>query len=234
MNQYWLLEDGVNRYLIRMALSSFAIICIALSTAAASRAAVVYLVTVDTASVAATAGNINFQLNPGGAAQFVSADISSFMFIGGGSLDGPPALIGNVTGVLPATVTLTTGPPASGLNDYFQLVTYGNKFSFVLSLYGPGVDAPDGVSTAGTTFGIALFNNALPFPNPILTTDPFGFAAIIDIAPGTGVITLTPFPTPGGPPAVTFDPIPEPATFLSMGSSLLAVMVLYRRRKRNS
>ncbi len=177
-------------------------------------AAVTYVVTVNTTAVNATPGFLDFQFNPGnGTSQSATATISNFAVVGG-ALNGAPSVNGNVIGVLPATVTIVN---STALNEAFQGFTYGTSFSFVLTLSGPAIDTPNGVATAGSTFGIGLYDNT---QNPILTDQGAltGFAGQVDINLN-GTNTPTAFPTAGaGPSVVTFQIPNRPTIAKSFGS----------------
>ena len=187
------------------------------------KAAILYSVTVDTSLLPnGSAGNINFQFNPGGGSQAASASLSNFAT--NGTLGGAPTLTGDVSGALPGTVTFGN---STGFNDYFQGFTFGSSYSFLLTLYGPAIDAPNGTATSGTTFGVALFDAG--GTNPLLTTDPFGFAALADINLN-GSISLTLFSPEGlAGSVVSFTEVPEPATGILAGVSILAACLVRRR-----
>jgi len=175
-------------------------------TAAPVDAAVNYFVTVNTSSVNGTAGFLDFQFNPGNATtQQATAVISNFV----GGTPGVPTTSGNVTGSLPATVTLCSSGGAgcttnSALNELFQGFTYGNSFSFLLTLSGPAISTPNGTATAGSTFGVGLYDIT---QNPILTNQgaTTGFAGTVDITLlGTTVPTAFPSDPANDPTVVTF------------------------------
>src|SRR5207302_1637757 len=115
----------------------------------------------DTSSVSGTNGFLDFQFNPGGIAQGATAQMTGFATTGG-SLIGFPSISGNVTGTLPGNVTFVN---SAALNEYFQDFKFGTNFSFVVTLSGPAVDAPD-ASTIGSTFSISLYDG---MQQPILT-----------------------------------------------------------------
>ena len=148
--------------------SAFAVLALAVP----AEAGVVYSVSVDTSLLTSgTTGNLNFQFNPGGGSQEASASLSNFTT--DGTLTGVPTLTGDVSGTLPGTVTFGN---STAFNDYFHGFTFGSSFSFLLTLYGPAIDAPNGTATSGTTFGVAMFDDL--GTTPLLTTDPFGFAGL--------------------------------------------------------
>lgn len=194
---------------------------------AALHATKLYSVTVDTSSVNGTQGFLDFQFNPGNnSSQSATVQILNFN-PGGGVLTGFPEVTGDVTGTLPGTLTFSNSTP---LNDYFQGFTYGSMFSFDLFLSGPAVDSPNGVASAGSSFGAGLFDSN---QNPILTNAPSGLVQEVDINLD-GTITATGFPTDtGGPSVVSFTvtAVPEPTTAPLM-AALLAGIALVRRRKR--
>lgn len=122
--------------------------------------------TVNTSSIIGTAGSVDFNFNPGPlVTQAASLQILSFS--SDGSLTGIPTLTGDVSGVLPATVTFDNG---TGFNDYFQGFTFGSTLSFSVSLYGSALSSPDGVSTSGSTFAFSMFSDPAG-TMPVLTRD---------------------------------------------------------------
>lgn len=193
--------------------------------------AAVFQVTVNTdfLGVTGTTGNINLQFSPGGDSQPATASVSGFSSVGG-TLNGAPSVLGGVTGSLPGTVDFTN---ASTPNDYFHSFTFGTSFQFTLTLDGPAVNAPNGTSTSGSTFGIALFDDA--GLNALLTVDPFGFAGILDIGLD-GSITPTLYDAALNTPSIvslsTSTAIPEPATIGTFAAALIALGVLSRRHSR--
>jgi len=147
---------------------------------------ITYTVTVNTSSVVGTAGSLDFNFNPGPlVTQAASLQILSFS--SSGTLGGGPTLTGDVSGALPATLTFDNG---TGFNDYFQGFTYGSTLSFKVSLYGPALSSPDGVSTSGSTFAFSMFSDAAG-TIPVLTTDTTdGFAFTVNVnLDGTTTVT---------------------------------------------
>jgi hypothetical protein len=193
--------------------------------AAPVEGAIVYQVTVNTLAVNGQSGHLNFQFNPGFDSQAASAAVSGFSITGGMS-SGAPTLTGDVTGTLPGTVTFNN---STAFNDYFHPFDFGTSMQFTLTIYGPAVDAPNGTSASGSTFGIGLWDAA--GTSPILTTDPNGFAATVDLLlNGTAAITL--YPESGTDPSVvSFSEVPEPATYAGVGTMLCALAYLRRRQK---
>ncbi len=210
--------------------SSVLAFCLLLALTSQATAAV-YQITVDTnfTGVNGSAGHINLQFNPGGNSQAATASVSGFSTVGG-SFNGAPSTAGNVTGTLPGTVDFTN---ASALNDYFHPFIFGDSFQFTLTLAGDAVNTPDGVSTSGTSFGIALYDGS--GVNALLTTDPSGFAAILDIGLN-GTITPTLFDAAQNTPSIvglsTSTAIPEPATTGTIAAALFALGVYSRRHNR--
>jgi hypothetical protein len=185
-----------------------------------AKAAVTYTVTVNTAAVSGSSGFLDFQLNPGNASsQPVTATISAFA---GGVLVGAPSNLGNISGALPSTVTMVNSTP---LNEVFQGIHFGTILFFVVTLSGPGIDTPNGLATAGTTFGIGLYDST---PNPILTNQGSltGFAGQIDIQLN-GTTTGSAFPTAtSGPSVVSFvSGLPPVPTLSAWGLTLLSMML---------
>lgn len=195
-----------------------------LASMTAAQAAVIYQVNVDTSSLNGSSGNINFQFNPGGSSQSAFVTITGFSSIGG-ALSGVPAVAGGVSGALPGAVTINN---STAFNDYFHAFTFGTSLQFILTLDGPAIQSPNGTSTSGSTFGLAFFDTA--GVTPLITTDPFGFAGIVEVALD-GTTSTTGFPaSAGNPSAVTFSEVPEPSTLISFSTALIAIGVVARRR----
>jgi len=70
----------------------------------------------------------------------------------------------------------------TAFNDYFDGFTLGSTMSCQVSLYGPALSSPDGVSTSGSsTFAFSMFSDAAG-TIPALTTDTTdGFAFTVDV-----------------------------------------------------
>ena len=152
-------------------------------SASVARAGILYQLTIDTSTIAGTAGSLDFNFNPGPlVTQAASLDISSFLsdgtLVSGSCALGGPCLMGDVIGTLPGTLAFDNG---TGFNDYFQDFTFGNTLMFDVRLYGPAVNSPDGISTSGSTFAFSMFSDAAG-TIPILTSDlTDGFAATIGL-----------------------------------------------------
>jgi len=211
------------------------LIPLALAWSSADRAAaspVSYIVTINTSTVSGQSGFLDLKFNPGNATtQPATVQILNYS---GGSLVGPPSVTGNVTGTLPPGLTMVN---STALNDYFEAITFGSSISFVVTLSGPAIDAPNGTATAGSTFGVGLYDSG---QSPILTNQALstGFAGTIDVNLN-GTTTTTAFPSsPAGAPSVvtfasatTVPTLSGPAeTFLSLALAGLALFILRRKR----
>ena len=127
----------------------------------------------------------------------------------------------NVSGTLPATLTFDN---LTGFNDYFEDFTFGSLLSFQVSLYGPALSTPDGVSTSGSAFAFSMFSDTAGTV-PTLTTDTTdGFATLINVNLD-GTSTLTNY-VPSSPANVT----PEPSSLLLLVTGLFGLGMLTRRR----
>jgi PEP-CTERM motif len=120
-------------------------------------------------------------------------------------------------------------------NDYFIPTIYGHALDYLsISFDGPAITSPDGTSTSGSTFAISFFDQNM---NPVLTNNPDGFAALIQLNPD-GTTTPETFPnTDGGPSALTviYPPpptstTPEPTTMLLVATGLSGIIGLARQR----
>jgi hypothetical protein len=179
-----------------------------------------YTVTVDSSPISGTAGSLDFSFNPGPLVS-QAASLQILNFNGNGTLAGGFSTIGDVSGSLPGTVTFDNG---TGFNDYFQAFTFGSTLSFQVSLFGPALTSPDGVSTSGSTFSFSMFSDAAG-TKPALTTDAVnGFAFIVNVNLD-GTTTATSFLT-------TANSVPEPGTAgLCAGMIVALAFVLLRRRR---
>ena len=169
----------------------------------------IFSVSVNTSSLSGQSGYLDFQFNPGdSSAQAATASVTLFQTVNG-ILAQPASLTGDAAGSLPGTLTLNNG---TVYNDAFQGFTFGNSFGFNLTLSGPAIDTPGG--TTGSAFAVSLY--AADGFTPLLTTDPNGSVATIDLNPnGTASIyTFAQSPTDNTPVATVTEltAVPEPST----------------------
>jgi hypothetical protein len=193
----------------------------------ASAAPITYDVTVDTSSILGTAGSFDFNFNPGPLVT-QPASLQILDFTSDGVLAGSPALTGEVAGALPATLTFDNG---TGFNDYFEGFTFGSTLSFQVSLYGPALSSPDGVSTSGSAFAFSIFSDAAG-TIPVLTTDTTdGFAFTV----GVSLDGTTPVTNPSAQTTVVpvTPVVPEPGTLPLMAVGIgLWLAFRFRRQTR--
>jgi hypothetical protein len=187
-----------------------------LSLAVPAPADILYSVAVDTSSISGIAGSLDFNFTSGPLiSQFALADFLNFT--SDGSLAGSPILTGDVSGgPLPSTVTFDNG---GALNDYFEGFTYGSTLAFVVRLYGPAINSPDGVSTSGSLFAFSMFSDAAG-TMPVLTsdtTDGFAITLGVNLDGSTKAMNFSSQTT------LTQETVPEPASFLLLASGLAAV-----------
>jgi hypothetical protein len=184
--------------------------------------AITYDVSVDTSSISGTSGSLDFNFNPGPLVT-QAASLQIHGFASDGTLLGSPALTGDTSGLLPGTLTFDNG---TGFNDYFEGCTFGSTLSFDVSLYGPSLSSPDGISASGSTFTFSMFSDA-GGTIPALTTnltDGFAFTVGVNL---DGTTTVTDFST-----VTTVAPevnaVPEPR-LLQLALVAAALIVLARR-----
>jgi PEP-CTERM motif len=188
------------------------------------RADTLLRVTVSTGSIAGSSGFLDFQFNPGADSQPGFVQLENFT--SDGSLNGGPQVSGAVSGTLPGVVRIDN---TTGFNDYFQPFDYGQTFSFLLDLGGPAITSPNGTSTSGSSFGLGLFDSN---QNPLLTIDPNGFAAVVQVnLDGTTTPQVFPSNANGGPPVTTVAAVPEPGTLASLGIGMILILTVLSGRR---
>jgi hypothetical protein len=189
---------------------------------------ITYNVAVNTSSISGTAGSLDFQFNPGPLVSQAAA-LQILGFGGDGTLAGGPSLIGDVSsGPLPTALTFDNG---TGFNDYFDGFRFGSTISFKVSLYGPALSSPDGVSTSGSTFAFSMFSDAAGTIPALTSNVADGFAFTEDVnLDGSTTVTNFSSQTSIGSAASS---VPEPATFVLLLPVIMAIG-LQRRRYRSS
>jgi hypothetical protein len=187
---------------VRLLIAAFLGFCVS-----AAAAPITYDGTVDSSFISGKAGSLDFEFNPGPLVTQAAA-LQILNFTSDGALAGSPTLTGDVAGALPAPLTFDNG---TGFNDYFEGFTYGSTLSFQVSLYGPALSSPDGMSTSGSTFAFSMFSDAAG-TMPVLTTDTTqGFAFTIDVNLD-GSTTVTNFSIQTTVVPATMPAVPEPST----------------------
>lgn len=145
----------------------------ALTAACAHADGVTYDVSVNTSSISGTSGALDFQFDPGPFGS-QAATLAITGFSSDGTL-GTAFSTGDVAGTLPGELDFDN---LMSFNDYFTDFTYGSTISFDVTLSGPAITSPDGVSQSGSSFFFSMYDDN---GNPLLTSDPFGTAVELDI-----------------------------------------------------
>jgi hypothetical protein len=207
----------------------FAGLVLGAAAAPAQAASITYAVHVDTTGLAGTQGYLDLQFLPGGFdALAATATVTGFNAFDT-TLTPPPVLTGDASGALPGDVTLGN---SGAFNDYFHGLTFGNQFSFFLTLTGDAL-SPVSPPLSGTAFSLLLFGS--DGFTPLLTADPDGRLASLQIGPA-GQVGVQTFARPqGGDPAATVtqvEAVPEPATMWLMGTGV-AALIARRVRSRS-
>ncbi len=183
----------------------------------------IYDVRVDTSSINAVAGALEVQFNPNAAGNVMQAVISNFS--SNGSL-GSSSYTGNPTGDVSGNSfgTGLTIKDDTGFNDFFQDFTYGNSFSFKLTVSGN--------PNPGAEFALTLWDTNGATGNQLLSSsDPSGAALALTFNPSGTSRTASSYVTyneefPGGATA----PGPASLTLVGIGAAI-AVGAACRRRK---
>lgn len=170
-------------------------------------------VTADTSSISGQSGYLDLALEPGpGGSNLVTAAL--YGFLTDGTLGGAATLSGDVTGQLPAGLTLDN---QTTFNDYFQPITFGMALNFVVVLNGPSPLGGD-----PSAFNVAFY--ATDQTTPLLTSNPDGVAGQITVNPDGNI-----FSTSYAGSALSLSGSPEPAGLALIGLAMIAAFVLCKR-----
>lgn len=195
------------------------VIALIMFAASSAFASLSYDVNVDTSGLTGTSGYLYLQYNTGmiNNSGTTTATVSNFTTDGTLGATAPGAFSNSgqyVTGTLPATVTFTSGNLAT--NDYNQAITFGSNLNFNLLL-------PNGATqNQGTTFVVSLFQDPLG-ATPLKTSD--GNLLLISLnTDGTASVTAE-------DPGTTATPTPIPAAAWLLGSGLMGLAGIRRRKE---
>jgi hypothetical protein len=196
--------------------------------AASAFAGSIYNVSIDTAPlIGHTAGpftlDLQFTDGSGSGDANNTVTLSNFLFGAGNPVGTPEAPLGGVSGDLGSMVTMTD---SSFFNEFDQVFTPGATLTFRLAL----TNNADSGSPDEFSLGI-LDNTGVEIP----TLDPGGALLVVDITPGSTVVSTfatdgTLSPAAGGSPisipAPTVTPVsgvPEPGTLMLFAAGLLVL-----------
>ena len=120
----------------------------------------------------------------------------------------------------------------TAFNDYFQNVAYGSVLQFDVSLSGPALSSPDGISTSGSTFAFSMFSDPAG-TSPALTSDAAdGFAFTVDVnLDGTTTVENYSSESVVRSQAAS---VPEPSGLCLAATGLVALFGALRLRRRRS
>lgn len=187
---------------------------------AATSAASVYHISVDTSSLFGSTGFIDLQFNPGTvAAPAALATLTGFS--GDATLNSGVVVDGSASGALPGALNFVNDMP---FNAVLQPVTFGNAFDFRINFSGAYETV---LSGPGTRFSLALLDTA---NNSLASVDPAGTILQFELMPG-GNISPANFAadTFGTASVVTLTAVPVPAA-LPLLMSALALLGFTGRR----
>jgi hypothetical protein len=193
--------------------------------AGGARAGIVeYDISVDTSSVEATSGYLDFQFNPGNtpydAASAILTDFSTDGILTGALSPD----YGAVTGALPGTVEIDN---TYALNEHTEGIIYGSYFDISVTLDIPTVS---GTAAGGNSFALSVWDTNF---NPVLTGDPL---VEIDLDATTGNPTVTNNSVNNDAVVTQVSTTPEPESLLLAATAIIGLLVtkhlLSRDRKK--
>jgi hypothetical protein len=207
-------------------LFSFAAAAVLLAAAPTrAQADVMFSVDINTSSLLGQGGGIYLQFDPGLNADLASVSIANFSVAAPGALDPASALNfsdGGVSGSLDSN-NLTIGNTFA-LNDYGEALKFGSSITFLVDLNIPATLTGD----SGSEFLIQVTGPDLL--TPLLTADPSGNLVTMSYDTTGALSVLSTNPDAATVSAVSAMSAPEPGGFVLLGSVLVLLLLVGRRR----